>query len=119
MRCLAVCHSELVIRTLAQVLPPSFDVDFLVESRPLARRLHDAGLAVAAGDPRKTETYLKADLSASTCVIVEDGGRKSPTRILHALRDAGATLVYLMGIPTGKAGTGNGKQNEQLRAKYP
>jgi len=119
MRCLAVCHSELVLRTLAQVLPPSFDVDFLVESRPLARRLHDAGLAVAAGDPRKTETYLKADLSASTCVIVEDGGRKSPTRILQALRDAGATLVYLMGMPTGKAGDGSGKQSEQLRAKYP
>ena len=119
MRCLAVCHSELVIRTLAQVLPPSFDVDFLVESRPLARRLHDAGLAVAAGDPRKTETYLKADLSASTCVIVEDGGRKSPTRILQALRDAGATLVYLMGMPTGKAGDGSGKHIEQLRAKYP
>ena len=58
MRCLAVCHNELVIRTLAQVLPPSFDVDFLVESRSLARRLHDAGLAVAAGDLRKTETYL-------------------------------------------------------------
>ena len=119
MRCLAVCHSELVIRTLAQVLPPSFDVDFLVESRPLARRLHDAGLAVAAGDLRKTETYLKADLAASTCVIVEDSGRKSPNPILQALRDAGAALVYLMGMPTGKAGAGNGKQIEQLRVKYP
>jgi nanoRNase/pAp phosphatase (c-di-AMP/oligoRNAs hydrolase) len=119
MRCLAVCHSELVIRTLAQVLPPSFDVDFLVESRPLARRLHDAGLAVASGDLRKTETYLKADLAASTCVIVEDSGRKSPVRILQALRDAGATLVYLMGMPTGKAGSGMGKQSEQLRARYP
>jgi nanoRNase/pAp phosphatase (c-di-AMP/oligoRNAs hydrolase) len=119
MRCLAICHSELVIRTLAQVLPPSFDVDFLVESRPLARRLHDAGLAVAAGDLRKTETYLKADLSASTCVIVEDSGRHSPHRILQALRDAGAALVYLMGVPTGKAGSGNGKRQDQLRARYP
>ena len=119
MRCLAVCHSELVIRTLAQVLPPSFDVDFLVESRPLARRLHDAGLAVAAGDLRKTETYLKADLAASTCVVVEDSGRKSPEGILQALRDAGAALVYLMGMPTGKPGAGAGKRIEQLRAKYP
>jgi len=119
MRCLAVCHNELVIRTLAQVLPPSFDVDFLVESRSLARRLHDAGLAVAAGDLRKTETYLKADLAASTCVIVEDSGRKSPTGVLQALRDAGAALVYLMSMPTGKPGGGNGKRSEQLRAKYP
>jgi len=119
MRCLAICHSELVIRTLAQVLPPSFDVDFLVESRPLARRLHDEGLAVAAGDLRKTETYLKADLAASTCVIVEDLDRKSPVRILQALRDAGATLVYLMGMPTGKPGAGDGKRSDQLRARYP
>jgi nanoRNase/pAp phosphatase (c-di-AMP/oligoRNAs hydrolase) len=119
MRCLAICHSELVIRTLAQVLPPSFDVDFLVESRPLARRLHDAGLAVAAGDLRKTETYLKADLAASTCVIVEDSARRRPDRILQALRDAGAALVYLMHMPTGKAGAGNGKQADRLRAKYP
>jgi nanoRNase/pAp phosphatase (c-di-AMP/oligoRNAs hydrolase) len=119
MRCLAVCHSELVIRTLAQVLPPSFDVDFLVESRPLARRLHDAGLAVAAGDLRKTETFLKADLAASTCVIVEDSGRQSPNRILQGLRDAGATLVYLMGMPSGRPGAGHGKREDQLRARYP
>jgi nanoRNase/pAp phosphatase (c-di-AMP/oligoRNAs hydrolase) len=119
MRCLAICHSELVIRTLAQVLPPSFDVDFLVESRPLARRLHDAGLAVAAGDLQKADTYVKADLAASTCVIVEDSGRRRPNRTLQALRDAGAALVYLMGMPTGKPGGANGKQHEQLRAKYP
>jgi nanoRNase/pAp phosphatase (c-di-AMP/oligoRNAs hydrolase) len=119
MRCLAICHSELVIRTLAQVLPPSFDVDFLVESRPLARRLHDAGLAVAAGDLHKTDTYLKADLAASTCVIIEDSGRKRPNRILQALRDAGAALVYLMAMPTGKAGAANGKAHDQLRARYP
>jgi len=119
MRCLAVCHSELIIRTLAQVLPPSFQVDFLVESRPLARRLHDAGIAIAAGDLRKTETYLKADLAASTCVIVEDSGRKSPHGILQALRDAGATLVYLMGMPTGKPGGGNGKRSDELRMRHP
>jgi len=119
MRCLAICHSELVIRTLAQVLPPSFDVDFLVESRPLARRLHDAGLPVVAGDLRRTETYLKADLAASTCVIVEDIGRTSPLRILQALRDAGAALIYLMGMPTGKPGVPGNRHGEQLRARFP
>ena len=77
-RCLAVCHTELVIRVLEQVLPPSFDVDFLVESRPLARRLHDAGVAIVAGDLRKTDTYLKADVSPSTCIIVEDTGKPGP-----------------------------------------
>jgi glutamine amidotransferase len=38
-RALAVCQDELVIRTLHRVLAGAFDVEFLVESRPLARRL--------------------------------------------------------------------------------
>jgi nanoRNase/pAp phosphatase (c-di-AMP/oligoRNAs hydrolase) len=119
MRCLAVCHSELVIRTLAQVLPPSFDVDFLVESRPLARRLHDAGLAISGGDLRKTETFLKADLSAGTCVIVEDNARKGLNRVLEAVRDAGATLVYVLETPTGNPESPGVTREEQLRGKFP
>jgi nanoRNase/pAp phosphatase (c-di-AMP/oligoRNAs hydrolase) len=119
MRCLAICHNELVIRTLAQVLPPSFDVDFLVESRTLARRLHEAGIAIAAGDLKKTDTYLKADLAASTCVIVEDSGRRGTTRVLQALRDAGATLVYLMGLPSGRTGEADAAREEQIRSRYP
>jgi hypothetical protein len=119
MRCLAVCHSELVIRMLDQVLPPSFDVDFLVERRPLARRLHEAGIAVVAGDIRKTETYLKADVSANTCVIVEDHAKQSLNRVLQSVRDAGATLVYVLGTPTDGAHTAGGSREEQLRAKFP
>jgi hypothetical protein len=42
MRCLAVCQTELVIRMLDEILLPSFEVDFLIESKPLARRLHEA-----------------------------------------------------------------------------
>ena len=75
MRVYAICQDELVIRSLDDVLLPSFEVDFLVESRPLARRLHDAGIQVSAGDPRRVDTYLKADISPSTCFIVEDNGR--------------------------------------------
>ncbi len=71
MRCLAVCHTELVARLLDSVLLPSFEVEFIVESRPLARRLHESDLNVTAGDLRRTDTYLKADLSPNTCVIVE------------------------------------------------
>jgi nanoRNase/pAp phosphatase (c-di-AMP/oligoRNAs hydrolase) len=104
---------------LNQVLPPSFDVDFLVESRPLARRLHDAGIAVVPGDIRKTETYLKADLSANTCVIVEDNGKQSLNRVLQAVRDAGSTLVYVLGTPTGGAQAAGDTRGEQLRARFP
>ena len=42
MRCIAVCQPELVIRMLDEALVPSFEVEFLVESKPVARRLHDA-----------------------------------------------------------------------------
>ena len=61
MRCLAVCQDELVIRMLDEILLPGFDVEFIVESKPAARRLHDGGVHVVAADPRRTETYVKAD----------------------------------------------------------
>src|SRR5437870_270560 len=98
MRCLAVCQDELVIRMLDEILLPGFEVEFIVESRPVARRLHDAGVHITAGDPKRTDTYLKADLSPSTCIIIEDNGRRSLKKILEAARDAGGTLVYVLGI---------------------
>jgi nanoRNase/pAp phosphatase (c-di-AMP/oligoRNAs hydrolase) len=95
-RVFAICQAELVIRSLDEVLLPSFETAFLVESRPLARRLHDAGLPVTAGDPRRVDTYLKADISPSTCFIVEDNGRKSIRKVVSAIRDAGGTLIYVL-----------------------
>jgi nanoRNase/pAp phosphatase (c-di-AMP/oligoRNAs hydrolase) len=106
LRVLAICQEELVIRSLDDVLLPSFEVDFLVESRPLARRLHDAGIEVAAGDPRRVDTYLKADITPSTCFIVQDTAKRSVKRILDAIRDAGGTLIYV--LHTGKHGA-NGR----------
>src|SRR5688500_14925661 len=100
MRVYAVCQDELVIRSLDEVLLPSFEVDFLVESRPLARRLHDAGIEVAAGDPRRIDTYLKADITPNTCFIVEDTGKRSVKKVLDAIHDAGGTLIYV--LHTGK-----------------
>jgi nanoRNase/pAp phosphatase (c-di-AMP/oligoRNAs hydrolase) len=104
LRVLAICQDELVIRSLDEVLVPSFEVDFLVESRPLARRLHDAGIEVTAGDPRRVDTYLKADITPTTCFIVEDNGKRSTRQVLDALRDAGGTLIYV--LHTGKRGQG-------------
>src|SRR5256886_1168270 len=98
MRCLAVCQDELVIRMLDEILLPGFEVEFIVEQRPLARKLHDAGVTVTVGDPRRTDTWLKADLGPSTCVIIEDNGKRSPKKIVDAVRDAGGTLVYVLGI---------------------
>ncbi len=115
MRCLAVCQDELVIRMLDEILLPGFEVEFIIENRPLARRLHDSGVAVSTGDPRRTDTYLKADIGPSTCVIVEDNGRRSLKRILEAVRDAGGTLVYVLGI--GAAATS--KRAEEFHAEFP
>src|SRR3989442_13783245 len=115
MRCLAVCQDELVIRMLDEILLPGFEVEFIVESRRVARRLHDAGVHITAGDPRRTETYLKADLSPSTCIIIEDNGRRSLKKILDAVRDAGGTLVYVLGIGT----AATARRAEELRAEFP
>jgi nanoRNase/pAp phosphatase (c-di-AMP/oligoRNAs hydrolase) len=95
-RALAICQDELVIRTLGEVLVPAFEVEFLLDSRQLARRMQDSGYQVRIGDPRRLDTYLKADLSPSTCIIVEDNGRRSLRRIIDAIRDAGGTLIYVL-----------------------
>jgi nanoRNase/pAp phosphatase (c-di-AMP/oligoRNAs hydrolase) len=115
MRCLAVCQNELVIRMLDEILLPSFEVHFLVESKPLARRLHDAGMNVTAADPRRTDTYLKADVTPGTCVIVEDNGRRSLKKILDAIRDAGGSLVYVLAVGISDFRT----REEELKSQFP
>jgi nanoRNase/pAp phosphatase (c-di-AMP/oligoRNAs hydrolase) len=112
-RVLAICQDELVIRSLDDVLRPSFEVDFLVESRPLARRLHDDGLQTMTADPRRVDTYLKADISPSTCFIVQNNGRRSVRRILSAIRDAGGTLTYVL-----HTGPRNPKAADELKAEF-
>src|SRR3954464_3501510 len=113
MRVFAICQDEIVIRSLDTVLLPSFEVDFLVESRPLARRLHDAGIEASAGDPRRVDTYLKADISPSTCFIIEDNGRRTLKKVLGAIRDAGGTLVYVL-----HTGPTNGRV-DAAKAEFP
>src|ERR1051325_7146899 len=115
MRCIAVCQTELAIRMLDEILLPSFEVEFLVDSKPLARRLHDAGLNIVAADLRRTDTYLKADLTPGTCVVVEDNGRKSLRKVLEAIWDAGGTLVYVLGVGTADSR----KREEELNAQFP
>jgi nanoRNase/pAp phosphatase (c-di-AMP/oligoRNAs hydrolase) len=115
MRCLAVCQDELVIRMLDEILLPGFEVEFIVETRPLARRLHEAGITVTSGDPRRTETWLKGDIGPSTCVIVEDTGRRSLKKILEAVRDAGGTLLYILGVASGSGA----ERAEEYRNEFP
>jgi nanoRNase/pAp phosphatase (c-di-AMP/oligoRNAs hydrolase) len=114
-RALAVCQDELVIRTLHRVLAGTFDLEFLVESRPLARRLVDDGVSVTVADPRRVDSYVRADLTPNTCVIVEDSGRKGLKKIVAAIRDAGGSLLYVL-----HAGADpNRKGEDELRAVVP
>src|SRR4249920_161389 len=115
MRCLAVCQDELVIRMLDEILMPGFEVEFIIENRPLARRLHEAGVTVTAGDPRRTDTYLKADIGPSTCVIIEDNGKRSLKKILEAVRDAGGALVYVLGVGT----AATGRRADEFHTEFP
>jgi nanoRNase/pAp phosphatase (c-di-AMP/oligoRNAs hydrolase) len=112
-----VCQDELVIRMLDEILLPGFEVEFIVESKPSARRLHDAGVHVVAGDPRHMDTYLKADLTPGTCVIIEDNGKRSLKKILESVRDAGGTLLYVLGIGLGAKTTE--QHIEELHAQFP
>jgi nanoRNase/pAp phosphatase (c-di-AMP/oligoRNAs hydrolase) len=100
---------------LDEILLPGFEVEFIIENRPLARRLHDADVNVIVGDPRRTDTFLKADLTPSTCVIIEDNGRRSPRKILEAARDAGGTLIYLLGI----GASATSKRAEEFHSEFP
>ena len=115
MRCLAVCQDELIIRVLDEILLPSFEVEFLVENKALAKRLSDDGVHITAGDLKRTDTYIKTNLTPNTCIIVEDNGRRSLRKALEALRDAGGTLIYVLGVGTGEAD----KREDELKALFP
>ena len=88
MRCLAACQTELAIRMLDEILLPSFEVEFLVESKPLARRLHDSGLNVTFGDLKRTALLLYGELRTLTqfrflCGVL--GGILLPLALLTGL----------------------------------
>jgi nanoRNase/pAp phosphatase (c-di-AMP/oligoRNAs hydrolase) len=100
---------------LDEILMPGYEVSFVIENRSLGRRLHEAGVSVSVGDPRRTDTYLKADLTPGTCVIIEDNGRRGLRKVLEAVRDAGGTLVYVLGI----GATATAKRADELRGDFP
>src|SRR6185295_11333218 len=52
-----------------------------------------------------------------TCVIIEDNGKRSLKKVLEAVRDAGGTLVYVLGIGLGAKVTE--KHVEDLREDFP
>jgi nanoRNase/pAp phosphatase (c-di-AMP/oligoRNAs hydrolase) len=114
-RALAVCQDELVIRTLHRVLSGTFDLEFLVESRPLARRLVDDGVPATVADPKRVDSYLRADLTPNTCVILEDTGKRSLKKVATAIRDAGGSLLYVLHVGEGSPK----RKQDDLRTVVP
>src|SRR5688500_6494202 len=114
MRCLAVCHTELVVRLLDVVLTPGAELDVLAESRALARRFAEAGSGVRAGDAKRLDEFGNADLPPGTCVIIEDIGRRSLRNVLQAVRAAGGTLVWVLGTSPEGA-----ERADKLRETFP
>ena len=115
MKCLAVCQDEAVAKTLHHALVPTFEFTCLVERQPLARRLQDSGLPCLAGDPRRADSYVKADVTSQTCVIIEDPGKRGLRRVLMAVQDAGAALLYVLKTPN----LLQRSWNDELRLEFP
>jgi nanoRNase/pAp phosphatase (c-di-AMP/oligoRNAs hydrolase) len=100
---------------LSEILIPGFEIQFIVETRPIAKRLHESGAAVYVGDPRRTDTFVKADIGPTTCVIIEDNKRPGLKKILDAAREAGGELLYVLGL--GPEATS--KRADDLRSDFP
>ena len=115
MRCLAICQDELLIKVLDEILLASFDIEFLVDNPALARRLGDAGVHITAVDLKRKDTYHKADVSPSTCVIVQDTGKRGLKKVLDNIRDAGGTLIYVLGVGIGATAA----REDEIKAEFP
>jgi len=113
-RCLAVCHTELVVRLLEAVLTPSAELDVLVESRALARKFESSELPVSVDETDRIDSYVKLGVSPVMPVFIEDNGRRGLRKVLEAVRGAGGTLVYVLGTSLNDV-----KKAETLRDDFP
>jgi nanoRNase/pAp phosphatase (c-di-AMP/oligoRNAs hydrolase) len=114
MRCLAVCHTELVVRLVDAVLSAGYELDVLVETPALGGRFHNASFGLTVGDAKRIDTYVRADLTPGTCVIVEDNGRRSLRKVVQAIRAAGGTLIWLLGTTPEDA-----ERGDALKSSFP
>src|SRR5262245_37751234 len=81
----------------------------------MARRLDNDGISATVADRRRVDSYLRADINASTCVIVEDDGRRGLKRIVSSIRDAGGSLLYLLHV----SGPPHRRAADELRSVMP
>jgi nanoRNase/pAp phosphatase (c-di-AMP/oligoRNAs hydrolase) len=77
--------------------------------------LVEDGVPATVADPKRVDSYLRADLTPNTCVIIEDNGRKGLKKIVTAIRDAGGSLLYVLHLD----GVPKGRGHDDLRAVVP
>jgi len=102
MNCVAVCQDDLIVKTLHEALSPTLDISFLVEDQSQGRRLRNAGLSTRVGNPYQIKTYLQTKITADTCIIIEDNGRRDIQAIVEAAGGAGTSLVYVLRVGSHK-----------------
>tara|TARA_B100000686_G_scaffold320726_1_gene372697 strand:+ start:1378 stop:2781 length:1404 start_codon:yes stop_codon:yes gene_type:complete len=96
MNCVAVCQDDLIVKTLHEALSPTLDIEFLVDNRPQGHRLNQYGIPTQIGDPCQATTYTQANVTANTCIIVEDNDRSNVEAIVDAASKAGTSLIYVL-----------------------
>ncbi len=102
------------MRLLEAVLAPSAELDVLVESRALARRVHTPELAVSVDEAGRVDSYVKLAITPVTPVFIEDNGRRNLRKVIEAVRDAGGTLIYVLGTRLADV-----RKAEALRDEFP
>ncbi len=86
----------------------------LVESRALARKVENPGLAVSVDEAGRVDSYVKLAITPVTPVFIEDNGRRNLRKVIDAVRDAGGTLIYVLGTSLADV-----KKAEALRDVFP
>ena len=121
MKCVAVCKDPLVAKALHRALSPSLDLEFFLtdrNGRPQTARCRSA--RTCGPDPRRVDSYVKANVTAATIVIIEDNGKRGLRRILRAVIDAGATHgLRAVGRRAGRVGTRRRLEERVSRGHRP
>jgi len=96
MNCVAVCQGDLIVKTLHEALSPTLDIEFIVDNQAQGHRLNKYGIPTQVGDPCQATTYAQANVTADTCIIVEDNDRSNIEAIVGAASKAGTSLIYVL-----------------------
>ncbi len=109
MNCVAVCKDDLIVKTLHEALSPTLEIEFLVDEHLQGNRLKKHGIPTKVGDPCQATTFTQTNVTADTCIIVEDNARTNIQGIVNAATKAGSSSIYILAV-----GPHTSDQNKKL-----